>query len=52
VTKGGRFKPPKSRHGRRDVPLSPALVLELLAHLPALPDGGAEALACIAIRMC
>lgn len=45
VTKGGRFKPPKSRHGRRDVPLSPALVSELRGHLAALPPGDAEALA-------
>jgi integrase len=44
VTKGGRFKPPKSRHGRRDVPLSPALVRELRTHLAARPDGDGEAL--------
>lgn len=45
LTKGGRFKPPKSRHGVRDVPLSPALVRVLRAHLSALPPGEADALA-------
>ena len=45
VTKGGRFKPPKTQYGRRDIPLSPALVRELRAHLAALPPGDANALA-------
>jgi integrase len=40
-----RYKPPKSRHGVRDVPLSPALVGELRSHLAALPPGGPEDLA-------
>ncbi len=40
-----RYKPPKSRHGVRDVPLSPALVGELRAHLAALPSGGPDDLA-------
>jgi integrase len=38
-------KPPKSRHGRRDVPLDYGLVLELRAHLRGLPEGGDEDLA-------
>ena len=33
-------KPPKSRHGRRDVPLDHGLVLELRMHLRGLPEGG------------
>lgn len=45
VTKAGRFKPPKSRHGLRDVPLSPALVLTLRAHLSSLRPDGPDALA-------
>jgi integrase len=40
-----RYKPPKSRHGVRDVPLSPALVGELRSHLATLPPGGPEDLA-------
>jgi len=31
-------EPPKSRHGRRDVPLSRALVNRLRSHLADLPD--------------
>jgi len=34
----GRVEPPKSRHGRRDVPLSPGLVDRLRAHLAQLAD--------------
>ena len=34
----GRVEPPKSRHGRRDVPLSRALVNRLRSHLADLPD--------------
>ncbi len=34
----GRVEPPKSRHGRRDVPLSRALVNRLRADLADLPD--------------
>jgi integrase len=34
----GRIEPPKSRHGRRDVPLSRGLVDRLRAHLADLPD--------------
>jgi hypothetical protein len=33
----GRIEPPKSRHGRRDVPLSPGLVDRLRGHLADLP---------------
>jgi integrase len=33
----GRIEPPKSRHGRRDVPLSRGLVDRLRAHLADLP---------------
>jgi integrase len=45
VTKGGRFKPPKSRKGIREVPLSPALVSELPRHLASLPPGSPDDLA-------
>jgi integrase len=45
VTKGGRFKPPKSRHGRRDVPLSRALVGDLRRHLANLPGGDPDGVA-------
>ncbi len=34
----GRVEPPKSRHGRREVPLSRPLVNRLRAHLADLPD--------------
>lgn len=34
----GRIEPPKSRHGRRDVPLSRGLVDCLRAHLADVPD--------------
>lgn len=34
----GRIEPPKTRHGRRSVPLAPSLVTELRAHLADLPD--------------
>lgn len=40
VDRHGRMDNPKSRHGRREVPLPPALVLALRAHLadrPAVP---------------
>lgn len=33
-----RVEPPKTRHGRRSVPLAPALVSELRAHLADRPD--------------
>ena len=39
----GRVEPPKTRHGRRDVPLSSGLVDRLRAHLADRPDE-AEAL--------
>jgi integrase len=39
VTKGGRFKAPKSRHGIRDVGLSPTLVSVLRRHVASLPPG-------------
>lgn len=45
VTKGGRFKPPKSKYGIREVPLPPALVSELRKHLASLRPDGEEALA-------
>lgn len=32
------MEPPKTRHGRRDVPISPTLVFKLRAHLATLPD--------------
>jgi integrase len=41
----GRMKPPKSRHGVRDVPLCPGLVGEFRTHLAKLPPGEADALA-------
>jgi integrase len=41
----GRFKPPKSRHGIRDVPLSPALVAVLRRHLAKLRPDGPDSLA-------
>jgi integrase len=34
----GTVAPPKSRHGRRNVPLAPSLVDRLRAHLADLPD--------------
>jgi integrase len=34
----GRIEPPKSRHGRRDVPISRGLVDRLRGHLADLPD--------------
>lgn len=40
-----RWKRPKSRHGERDVPLSPALAAELRGHLRKLPPDDGEALA-------
>jgi integrase len=40
----GRVEPPKSRHGRRNVPLPQALVFKLRAHLAAQTDESAEAL--------
>ncbi len=33
----GQVEPPKTRHGRRDVPLPPALVSKLRGHLAAIP---------------
>ena len=33
-----RVEPPKTRHGRRDVPIAPPLVNGLRAHLADLPD--------------
>jgi integrase len=35
----GRVEPPKSRHGRRDVPLASGLVNRLRAHLADRPEG-------------
>lgn len=35
----GRVEPPKSRHGRREVPLAPRLVDRLRAHLADRPEG-------------
>ncbi|MEK6276922.1 MAG: tyrosine-type recombinase/integrase [Actinomycetota bacterium] len=43
--KGRRFKTPKSRHGSRDVRLSPELVRVMRAHLAALPPGDPDGLA-------
>jgi len=45
VTKQGRFKPPKSKYGVRDVPLSPALVSTLRTHLARLGPSDTGALA-------
>ncbi|MEK6327295.1 MAG: site-specific integrase [Actinomycetota bacterium] len=45
LTRTGRFKPPKSRHGRRDVPLAPELVRTLRSHLAGLADDGPDSLA-------
>jgi integrase len=33
-----RIEPPKTRHGKRSVPVSPQLVSKLRAHLATLPD--------------
>jgi integrase len=33
-----RIEPPKTRHGRRDVPISPVLVDRMRAHLAELPE--------------
>lgn len=40
-----RWKRPKSRHGEREVPISPGLAVELRRHLRAMPPANAEALA-------
>lgn len=40
-----RFKTPKSRHGRRDVPIPPSLADELRRHLAGLRPDGPESLA-------
>ena len=40
----GRVEPPKSKHGRRNVPLSQGLVFKLRAHLLAQGEREAEAL--------
>jgi integrase len=40
----GRVEAPKTRHGRRSVPLSDQLVLKLREHLAGLSDQSAEAL--------
>lgn len=45
VTKAGRFKPPKSSYGIREVPLPPSLVSELRKHLASLRPDGPDSLA-------
>src|SRR4051794_41391429 len=37
-----RVEPPKTKRGRRDVPLSPALVLKLRTHMTELPDAAVQ----------
>lgn len=46
----GRIEPPKSRHGKRDVPLDPELVSKLRSHVSVLADGSADALAFPSLR--
>lgn len=45
-----RIEPPKTRHGRRSVPLAPALVTDLRAHLAELADASPAALAFPSVR--
>jgi integrase len=45
LTKGGRIRPPKTRHGKRDVPLSADLVRVLKTHLAGLRPDTDDALA-------